>query len=141
MHDSANLPAPLDAVHGDEVGGGPVLDQEAFGALQELAGDDDPDLVAELIGLFVEDATDRMSQIEAALGKEDTPAIGSAAHALKSSSANIGALAFSQACAALEMKVRRPEETADQDLPALVQRAVTMYGELRTALGAVLDNA
>ena len=138
MNDHNDVSEPLEAVHTDELGGGPILDQESFGALQELAGDDDPDLISELIGLFIEDASDRMAQIESALGAEDVQSIGAAAHALKSSSANIGALAFSKACAALEMKVRRPDQAAEQDLSSLVHRAVTMYGEVRTALGVLL---
>lgn len=127
-------PFRFDAVHSDDVGGEHVLDEATFGALQELAGDDDPDLVADLVGLFLGDSRERMDEIAAARSSSDAATIGRAAHALKSSSANIGALAFSGVCADLEREARAEGASAEA-LIALIDRAIAMYTDVCAALG------
>lgn len=134
--DSQN-PAPysFDAVHSGDLGGAPVLDEATFGALQELAGDDDPDLIQDLIGLFLEDSAQRMGAMGEAIGSGDAATIASAAHALKSSGANIGALEFSSTCASLERSVRSEGATDMDALEVLVTRALRLYEEVCQALG------
>jgi len=124
----------FDATHGPEMDEALVLDEATFGALQELAGDDDPDLVAELVELFLDDSRVRMGEIRSALDAGDGERVGRAAHALKSSSANIGALAFSGLCAELERTARR-DGTSPTELEELVDRALRTYGEVCEALG------
>lgn len=126
----------FDIHHSSEHGGEPVLDQVAFSALEELAGDDDPDLVAELVELFLEDSRERMQQIEDAIAGHDLEAIGSAAHALKSSSANIGARSFAKTCAEVESVSRSKEPVDPAAVESLVARALDMYREVCRVLDA-----
>lgn len=126
----------FDAVHSPASGAAsaPVLDRATFSALEELAGDEDPDLVSDLVELFLEDSKVRMEQIEEAASGGDHDSIGRAAHALKSSSANIGALLFSRVCAEIESLSR---SSTGADLPGLddlLSRAASMYAEVRSAL-------
>lgn len=128
--------SPLDLEHDTQFGGGPILDRDAFGALEELAGDDDPDLIADLVGLYLEDSATRMGEVESGLGSSELERIGSAAHALKSASANIGALAFSRVCASLEKLARSGDEVNADELDELCRNALAMYDEVRSALSS-----
>src|SRR5690606_3994477 len=65
-----------------------VLDIEMLDELRQIAGDD----AAAIVSLFLEDAPRLVRQLEQASIVPDLDAMGEAAHALKSSSANIGAL-------------------------------------------------
>ena len=48
---------------------------------QELEQDGESGLLAEIIGLFVEDAQSRLNAIRAALEQNDLPAVGAASQA------------------------------------------------------------
>ncbi len=73
----------------------PALDQNVIASLRELGGDDDPGLFVELVELFLEDTPPRIHALVAALAQNDATALERAAHALKSSAANLGALELS----------------------------------------------
>ncbi|QDV06079.1 hybrid sensory histidine kinase TorS [Planctomycetes bacterium Poly30] len=125
-------------LHRNEHGGDPVIDRDVFSILEELADEDDPDLVAEIVELFLVDSAERMAQVADADAKSDADAIRGAAHALKSSSANIGALRFSQACASLEAAARGDDLDG---LPELVCAALEMYEDVRGAFVRASDES
>lgn len=128
-----NLPSPVSfsSHHSAELGGEPVIDQEAFSILESLADEDDPDLVNEIVGLFLEDSATRMSQIENGLQEGGADSVRAAAHALKSASANVGALSFSAMCAGLESSAQGGSEA---ELADLIASAIKMYADVRSAL-------
>lgn len=80
----------------------PVLDQEVIASLRELQAEGEPDLIGELVELFVEDMPARIAELRQALRTGDLPAVASAAHSCKGSSSNLGANALAAACDALE---------------------------------------
>ena len=124
--------------HDSAFGGGPVIDSATIETLRELGGDDDPGLVLELIDLFLQDASDRMQTIRAAWEAGDLQAVARAAHALKSASANIGALGFSTTCKEVELgaKAGDPDQIADT-----VAACTEMFREVQTALHQMRDDA
>ena len=73
----------------------PVLDPGVIASLRELGGDDDPGLFIELVNLFLADTPERLRALSEAMEHRDPTALERAAHALKSSSANLGALELS----------------------------------------------
>ncbi len=73
----------------------PVLDQGVIASLRELGGEDDPGLFIELVNLFLSDTPERLRAMSEAMEHRDPTALERAAHALKSSSANLGALELS----------------------------------------------
>jgi two-component system sensor histidine kinase/response regulator len=77
---------------------GPPLDAGVVAGLREL-GDD---FFTEIAVLYLDDAPLRMAEIREAAARNDAAAVASAAHALKSSSGNVGAEAVRQLCAELE---------------------------------------
>ena len=73
----------------------PVLDRDVIASLRELGGSDDPGLFLELVNMFLSDTPERLRALTEALDQRDPLGLERAAHALKSSSANLGALGLS----------------------------------------------
>ena len=81
---------------------GQSLDTSVLAGLRHLGQPNQPDPVAELIGLFVEDGDQRLNKMEVALKENDLPAIGPLAHGLKGSASNLGARPLAALAARLE---------------------------------------
>jgi two-component system sensor histidine kinase/response regulator len=80
----------------------------------------EPDFVAEMIRLFLGEATGRMGALRDAAARADAPAVARAAHNFKSSSGTIGARRLSALCSRLEERARSGDLSgADQELAAL----------------------
>ena len=79
---------------------GPI-DQAAFDRLVEMTGGD-LDFVDELVDTYVEDGRSQVDGLRSAVERDDTEALVRAAHSLKSSSFNVGALVLGDRCRALE---------------------------------------
>ena len=115
--------------HGADFGGAIILDASVIDSLIELGGDDDPGLLGELIDLYLDDAEQRMTIMLAALECGDCDSVGKAAHALKSASANMGALEFSKVCLELEQNAASGATQAD-----MAPRVKGMYTEVEFVL-------
>jgi signal transduction histidine kinase/DNA-binding response OmpR family regulator len=72
-----------------------ILDRDVLESLRELGGEDDPEMFLELVELFLDDTPPRIAALERALDAGDAEAVEQAAHALKSSCANLGATKLS----------------------------------------------
>ena len=83
--------------------GAKAVNPETLTHLQELQSEDDPDLVARLVGIFLESTPPILDKIRKAVQEENAAEIQAQAHSLKSSSASLGAEALSAACKELEM--------------------------------------
>ena len=70
--------------------------------LAELCDPTVPGLFAELTTLFTEDAPRTVAELRTAIQASDAAEVARLAHALKGSSATLGASAMSATCAALE---------------------------------------
>ncbi len=111
----------------------PVLDPAALEALRALGGDDDPSLFTEVVELYLDDARVHVTNLRAALTSGDVRLLERAAHTLKSSSANVGALGFSKLCFELEQAARAERL---QSTPSLVERAEREFQAVCEALAA-----
>ena len=80
----------------------PVLEPEMLDELREIAGDE----AMTIVNLFLEDAPRLVRLLEQASAIPDLEVMREAAHALKSSSANVGALALSAAAKRIELGAR-----------------------------------
>ncbi len=91
----------------EERGAGPrVLSREALAKLRHIEDLGDPAFMERLVRIFLADAPERIGQMKAALAASDPPTIARQSHALASSSAYLGAVRFSEACAAVEAAAR-----------------------------------
>jgi CheY-like chemotaxis protein/signal transduction histidine kinase/HPt (histidine-containing phosphotransfer) domain-containing protein len=71
----------------------PTIDPEVLASLKELGGDD-ARIFVEIVDLFLADTPARMRALECAQESGDLEAVAAAAHALKSSCGNLGAMAL-----------------------------------------------
>ena len=69
----------------------PAINRAVLETLRELDESGGLGLAHELFGVFLQTAERGLGQVQAALALGDAPALGQAAHALKSSAANVGA--------------------------------------------------
>jgi HPt (histidine-containing phosphotransfer) domain-containing protein len=110
-----------------------VLDLETIATLKSLGGAEEPELFVELVDLFVTDAKSHIAALQRALEHNDLRALERTAHTLKSSCANVGAVAMADLCFQLE-KLGRASKT--EGAAQLVARAAVQYDRVRAALNA-----
>ena len=90
-----------------------AIDVTALGSLASAQADGEPDLIVELIDLFLKDAPRRLANMSTFLEDGDLHSLSREAHCLKGSSATLGALVMTKLCQAVENIVRdRPWEIA-----------------------------
>ncbi len=107
-----------------------ALDSAVLAGLRELGGDD---LLSELAGLFLEDTPQRLEGLREAIENGDAPAVERTAHALKGSSANIGAVAMSELTAQLQDAGRGGVLSG---APELLERLEREFERVRAELAA-----
>lgn len=81
---------------------GKVVDLAVLLSLEEAQVEGEPDLIVELIDLYVEDTPRRLAAIRSASADGDLEALRRAAHGLKGSSASLGARQVEMLCEKLE---------------------------------------
>ncbi|MDQ3509688.1 MAG: PAS domain S-box protein [Actinomycetota bacterium] len=117
---------------GNGVSGEPeILSAAVIASLRELQGDDDPDLLSELVETFEEDTRERIKSLREDIETEDCEDIERTAHALKGSSGNMGVVGMSKVSSELQSAgaagdvlraatlVERLEEEFERARPAL----------------------
>lgn len=110
-----------------------VLDAAALARLQELDPSGKGGIVRRVMVTFEQSLVSSLHNLQQAQQRADAVEVRRLAHTLKSSSASVGALALSAACAEAET-LARDQRTAE--LPVAVARLVT---EGQGALAAVRD--
>ena len=81
------------------------IDAAVFANLVEITGGD-LDFVDELVDTYLEDGERQLDAMRAAVDQGDIASLTRAAHSLKSSSVNVGALALGNRCRTLEEAAR-----------------------------------
>jgi HPt (histidine-containing phosphotransfer) domain-containing protein len=88
-----------------------VIDEHALNRIRAVQ----PELVEKVINIYSKDAPQLMTAISDAIAQSDPEALKKAAHTLKSSSANVGAVTLAELCKTLEMMGREKAiEKADE---------------------------
>lgn len=90
-----------------------TLDVRVLETLRMLTGEGEPDVMAEVLGLFRDDAPHRLGAILSACTNGDASGAYAAAHSLKGAAGNIGAHALQNVCFEIETAAR------DGDLAAV----------------------
>jgi HPt (histidine-containing phosphotransfer) domain-containing protein len=99
----AASPAPANtAPEPPDVAGRPI-DPQALDQIRSLQREGMPDLVEKVINLYLQDTPHLIQAIQEAVAQGDPLALKKAAHTLKSSSANLGAVTLAELCKTLEM--------------------------------------
>jgi HPt (histidine-containing phosphotransfer) domain-containing protein len=111
-----------------------VLDMQVVEELMSLSDDGDPELLLDLIKLFLDDGPDKVAAIEQGLAKGDFEMMERAAHALKGSAGNLGARLLQGICEQLQLATRQHRLGEVQQLTPQLQRRFT---EAKGALQAL----
>lgn len=93
-----------------------ILAPEILEEINALSDPDDNDIVIQLSKLYQETCPDLIKQLQTGFEGKDSDVIFKAAHALKSSSANIGAISMTKAAAEIENLSRDGEIDKTRDL-------------------------
>jgi CheY-like chemotaxis protein len=80
-----------------------VLDRQALGRIRALHRPGGPNLLAKVLGLYTSSSQALTDAMRTAATSNDAESVRQAAHALKSSSANVGAMAFADLCKEVEL--------------------------------------
>ncbi|MEN8762665.1 MAG: response regulator [Thiogranum sp.] len=92
-------------VQGDEPAmelSAPPIDQSVLDVIRDMEDEDDPDMLADIIGLYRDKSVKLLQSLQTAIANMDAEAMRVAAHTLKSSSANVGARVLADLCRELE---------------------------------------
>ena len=108
-----------------------ALDMDVIATLRELGGEDDPELFNELVQLFLDDTPSRMQELWSAFESGDPEAMERAAHALKSSAANLGAMQLSKYFKELESAGRSKDL---EPVGSLLESSRTEFERVKQAL-------
>jgi len=81
---------------------GGVLDEQALKQIRALRKPGGPDLLKRIVSLYIGNSRVLVDALRAAILGSDAAAVLQAAHSLKSSSANVGAVELTKLCGALE---------------------------------------
>jgi PAS domain S-box-containing protein len=111
-----------------------AVDAGVLEGLRKLQVEDGPDIVSQLIDIYLSDTPPRLAALRQAIAEKDAFALFQAAHSLKSSSGNIGALTLAAICRELESMGRAGviEGAAEK-----VARVEAEYAKVCMALSAV----
>ena len=84
----------------------PVIDPQAIENLRSLNPGDNDEFLREIAGIFLEDTPLRIAELEQSYAAGDVAKFTRAAHSIKGSSANLGAMALRSVAERLEHQAR-----------------------------------
>ncbi len=113
-----------------------MIDRSILQELRELQEVGEPDIVAELVDLFLESAPESIQMIRESLEKGDADLLARAAHSLKSSSAALGAFGLSLISRDMEMKGRSGNISG---APDMFNRLRSEFQQVEDALKAEIE--
>ena len=84
------------------MGTDPALDPRVLASLRELTAPGEPDVLADVLQLFLEEFPKKLRTLQAAMEAGDAEQVARAAHSLKGSSGNIGASSMLDICGRID---------------------------------------
>ena len=94
---------------------------------------DEAEFLAEMYGIYVEDAGNRLAELDSALAADDSEKVKSTAHTLKGSSGSVGAERMSALAAELE------QVDCAQDRPQVQDLAAALHAEFEAVQAFVKE--
>jgi two-component system sensor histidine kinase/response regulator len=110
-----------------------VLDQQTLGRIRAMHRPGGPDLLAKVVGLYLSSSRELTQTMQQAALAHDLARITHTAHALRSSSANVGAIAFAELCRDVEAAAVQGDKT---HACALVDKLLADHRQVLQALEA-----
>ena len=108
-----------------------VIDPQSIENLRALNPDDNDEFLREIAGIFFEDTPQRIAELSESLSAGDLTKFTRAAHSIKGSSSNLGAIALRAAAEKLEHQAR---VQGLSDVGPLVNEVKTQFDRAHAAL-------
>ena len=115
-----------------------VLDPAVIDSLRKLTPPGEPDVLSEVLRMFLQEGPPRMERLRNALAAGHIQEVHRAAHSLKGSAGNIGAQAMFAVCKALD-DLGRTGDLAGA--AALVEALETEFGKVETAIHRLIGSS
>jgi HPt (histidine-containing phosphotransfer) domain-containing protein len=109
---NSDAPAPVAEATAEP----PAIDLSVIESLRSLESPKRPALVADVIRAYAQTSVDLIDDLRASVEDQDADGVNQAAHALKSSSRNLGAEPLGALCAELEAMGREGDLAGSKDL-------------------------
>ena len=113
-----------------------VLDMAVVDELLSLSDDGDPELLLDLIQLFLDDGPAKIESLVQGLDEQDFDKMERAAHALKGSSGNLGAVLLQDSCEKMQEATRGKDFERSKELTPIMR---STFDEACQALRALHD--
>ncbi len=113
------------------MGSDDVLDMAVVEELLSLSDDGDPELLLDLIGLFLADGPAKVQSVTEGLAAGDLERMERAAHSLKGSAGNLGARLLQDTCDRMQNATRAHQMDAARELTPLL---ASQFEQARQAL-------
>jgi signal transduction histidine kinase/DNA-binding response OmpR family regulator len=107
------------------------LDMEMIEGIRALQEEGEPDLLTDLIDMYLGDSAGQIEQMHKAFENRDYELLRRTAHTLKGTSGNLGAKGLYTLCAEMEKLAR---ENLDAEIPAGMQKIELEFGRVKEAL-------
>jgi HPt (histidine-containing phosphotransfer) domain-containing protein len=124
---------PMPPCRGTTAASPELLDPKTIARIRTLSATGTPDLIRRLNDIYESSSSTLLESLRASSRVSNAAAVRKAAHSLKSSSANVGALALAATCG--ELEIAASKERTDQ-VRSLINRLV---GEHESVLRALRD--
>jgi HPt (histidine-containing phosphotransfer) domain-containing protein len=112
-----------------------VLDPSVIEAIRSLGAPGEPDVFAEVAGLFLSEVPAQLSALHAAIAEGSAESVSQIAHRLRGSALEIGALRMAPVCGAIEYAARAGSlEDAAGRADSLSQEFVATRDALQQAI-------
>ena len=112
-----------------------VLDPDVVESLRQLTPPGEPDVLAEIFNLFLDEVPKRIDALRSAVTSGDAVKVQRTAHSLKGSAGNIGARAMHEVCRQIDERARAGELAT---LQSLVDTLVAEYGKVEAEIRRLL---
>ncbi|HEB54321.1 MAG TPA: Hpt domain-containing protein [bacterium] len=117
-----------------------ILDQSVLEELLSYADDGDPELLTDLIQMFLDDGPSKVQAVLDGIASGDFEKAERAAHSLKGSSGNLGARHVQEICEQLQHSTRNHELGRSRELaPRLAQDYAAAEAALKQVLARYRD--
>jgi CheY-like chemotaxis protein/HPt (histidine-containing phosphotransfer) domain-containing protein len=115
---------------------GPGIDPKALDQIRQLDQDGSAGILERVLQIYLDESSDLFSKIRDAINKNDAQGLRAAAHSLKSSSAQVGAMELSEFCKEMESIGRRESVSGAEEI---LTRTELKFEEARSALSRELE--
>ena len=116
----------------------PVLDPSVLAKLRQLTVPGEPDVLGEVLTLFLEEVPPRIARLRNAWASGNIEEMQRAAHSLKGSAGNIGAEALHEVCRQIDDKGRSGDLSG---LPALMDTLASEFGKVEGEIHRLMKSS